>query len=71
MLPSFCRTHWGALQGVCKKALKEMGVKTVWVPDLIGNLLPECDGLAKQAVGFKHIMAANSVHLTKHGYKKL
>ncbi len=41
------------------------------MPDLVGNLLPACNGLKEKAVGLKHIMSADGVHFTKHGYEKL
>jgi hypothetical protein len=41
------------------------------VPDLVGNLLPACNGLTEKAVGLKHKMSADGVHFTKHGYEKL
>ncbi len=48
-----------------------MGLKRFWVPDLIGKLLPACNGLAEQATGLREIAAADGVHFTKHGYEKL
>ncbi len=61
-----CRKHWR-----CKSALQALGKKNAWVPDLVGNLLPACNGLKEKAVGLKHIMSADGVHFTKHGYEKL
>jgi hypothetical protein len=60
-----------ALRNVCKSALQALGKKNAWVPDLVGNLLPACNGLKEKAVGLKHIMSADGVHFTKHGYEKL
>jgi len=60
-----------AFRGVCKNALLAMGKKTSWVPDFVGNLLPACNGVVEQAVGLKHIMAADGVHFTPHGYEKI
>jgi hypothetical protein len=48
-----------------------MGSKRFWVPNLIGQLLPACNGLAEQAAGLRDIAAADGVHFTKHGYEKL
>jgi hypothetical protein len=60
-----------SLRAVCKNALLELGLKRFWVPDLIGNLLPACNGLSEQAAGLREIAAADGVHFTKHGYEKL
>jgi hypothetical protein len=60
-----------ALRNVCKSALQALGKKNAWVPDLVGNLLPACNGIKEKAVGLKHIMCADGVHFTKHGYDKL
>ncbi len=60
-----------ALRGVCKTSIQALGKKNGWVPDLVGNLLPACNGIQEKAVGLKHIMSADGVHFTKHGYEKL
>ncbi len=48
-----------ALRGVCKSSIQALGKKNGWVPDLIGNLLPACNGIQEKAVGLKHIMSAD------------
>jgi hypothetical protein len=45
-----------ALRSVCISALQALGKKNAWVPDLVGNLLPACNGIQEKAVGLKHIM---------------
>ncbi len=60
-----------ALRNMCKSALQALSKKNAWVPDLVGNLLLACNGLKEKAVGLKHIMSADGVHFTKHGYEKL
>ncbi len=60
-----------ALRGVCKSSIQALGKKNGWVPDLVGNLLPACNGIQEKAVGLTHIMSADGVHFTKHGYEKL
>jgi hypothetical protein len=60
-----------ALRGVCKTSIQALCKKNGWVPDLVGNLLPACNGIQEKAVGLKYIMSADGVHFTKHGYEKL
>jgi len=60
-----------ALRSVCRNSLVKMGKKKAWVPDFIGNLLPACNGIEEQAAGLKHVMAADGVHFTPHGYEKI
>jgi hypothetical protein len=60
-----------ALRSVCRNSLAKLGKKKAWVPDFIGNLLPACNGIEEQAAGLKHVMAADSVHFTAHGYEKI
>jgi hypothetical protein len=60
-----------ALRGMCKTSIQVLGKKNSWVPDLVGNLLTACNGIQEKAFGLKHIMSADGVHFTKHGYEKL
>jgi hypothetical protein len=60
-----------SLRSVCKSALLDLGSKKFWVPDLVGKLLPACNGITEQAAGLREIFAADGVHFTKPGYEKL
>ena len=48
-----------------------MNTKQFWVPDLVGKLLPACKGISELAAGYKHIAAADGVHLSSDGYEKV
>jgi hypothetical protein len=60
-----------SLRAVCKKGILEFGKKDIWVPDLVGKMLPACNGVSEQALGWKQIAAADGVHLIQSGYDKM
>jgi hypothetical protein len=60
-----------ALRSVCKKGVLGLGKKNIWVPDLVGKMLPACNGATELSVGWKTVAAADGVHLTGAGYQKL
>jgi hypothetical protein len=60
-----------ALRGICKNALLKMNISRFWVPDMVGKMLPACNGIAELAVGFREIAAADGVHFTESGYEKI
>jgi len=60
-----------ALRGICKNALLRMNIERFWVPDLVGKLLPACNGIPEIAIGYKEISAADGVHFTNTGYEKI
>jgi hypothetical protein len=60
-----------ALRAICKNALLKMNVSRFWVPDMVGKMLPACNGIAELSVGFREIAAADGVHFTESGYEKI
>ncbi len=60
-----------SLRAVCKKGILEFGKKDIWVPDLVGKMLPACNGISEQALGWKQIAAADGVHLVQSRYDKM
>jgi hypothetical protein len=48
-----------------------MNISRFWVPDMVGKMLPACQGIAEQAIGFREIAGADGVHYTESGYDKI
>jgi hypothetical protein len=60
-----------SLRGVCKRGVLSLGRKDVWVPNVFGKMIPACNGVKEQAIGWKEIAAADGVHLVESGYAKM
>jgi hypothetical protein len=60
-----------SLRKVCKNGILTLKKGDVWVPDLFGKMIPACNGLSEQAIGWKQIAAAVGVHLVPEGYEKM
>ena len=60
-----------SLRGVCKRGILSLGRKNVWVPNVFGKMIPACNGIKEQAIGWKELAAADGVHLVETGYAKM
>ncbi len=61
-----------SLHPVCTNGILEFEKKDGWVPNLVGKMIPACNGIVEQAVGWKQIDAAtDGVHLLESGYEKM
>jgi hypothetical protein len=60
-----------ALRNICIDQLEIMGMKTFLVPDMIPGMMPACTGIKEYCTALSHLTAADGVHLTQEGYRKV
>jgi len=60
-----------ALQNICKDQLGMMSLGDFLVPDTIKGMMPACTGIGEYCNALKHLSAADGVHFSEEGYRKI